>query len=134
MFFIIVLTILFPLHFHSFYFTFYGHTYSLSKTKTEQQQENKSKWNFARTCTESVYQFGEYCRLNKSKSLGFPGGSVVKNLPAKARDVGSIPGMGRSPRKGNDSLASSSILAWEIPWTEGPGGLQSMGSQRVRQD
>ena len=28
----------------------------------------------------------------------------------------------------------SSILAWEIPWTEEPGGLQSMGSQRVRQD
>ena len=28
----------------------------------------------------------------------------------------------------------SSILAWEIPWTEGTGGLQSMGSQRVRQD
>ena len=28
----------------------------------------------------------------------------------------------------------SSILAWEIPWTEGPGGLQSIGSQRVRHD
>ena len=28
----------------------------------------------------------------------------------------------------------SSILAWEIPWTEEPGGLQSMGSQRVRHD
>ena len=28
----------------------------------------------------------------------------------------------------------SSILAWRIPWTEGPGGLQSMGSQRVRHD
>ena len=30
--------------------------------------------------------------------------------------------------------AHSSILAWEIPWTEEPGGLQSMGSQRVRHD
>ena len=28
----------------------------------------------------------------------------------------------------------SSILAWRIPWTEAPGGLQSMGSQRVRHD
>ena len=28
----------------------------------------------------------------------------------------------------------SSILAWEVPWTEEPGGLQSMGSQRVRHD
>ena len=40
------------------------------------------------------------------------------------------PGSRRSPREGNGSL--SSILAWEIPWTEEPGGLQSMGSQRVR--
>ena len=31
-------------------------------------------------------------------------------------------------------MAHSSILAWEIPWTEDPGGLQSVGSQRVRQD
>ena len=31
-------------------------------------------------------------------------------------------------------VTSSSILAWEIPWTEEPGGLQSMGSQSVRHD
>ena len=40
--------------------------------------------------------------------------------------------MGSIPGKGNGNL--SSILAWEIPWTEEPGGLQSMGSQRVRHD
>ena len=59
---------------------------------------------------------------------GFPGGSLVKNLPANAGatvDVGSIPGFGRSPGVGNGN--HSSILAWEIPWTEKPGGLQSMG-------
>ena len=33
--------------------------------------------------------------------MGFPGGSVVKNLPANAGDSGSIPGLGRSPGKGN---------------------------------
>ena len=33
--------------------------------------------------------------------MGFPGGSVVKNLPANAGDVGSIPGLGRSPGEGN---------------------------------
>ena len=33
-----------------------------------------------------------------------------------------------------EMVTHSSILAWEIPWTEEPGGLQSMGSQRVRQD
>ena len=60
----------------------------------------------------------------------FPGGSVVKNLPASAETTGemsSIPGLGRSPGVGIGN--HSSILAWKIPWTEEPGGLQSMGSQ-----
>ena len=63
----------------------------------------------------------------------FPGGSVVKNPYANTGDTGdtgSIPGSGRSPGRGNGT--HSSILAWEIPWTEEPGGLQSMGLQRVR--
>ena len=53
---------------------------------------------------------------------------VVNNLPVHAgdvRDAGSIPGSGRSP--GVEEMAThSSILAWEIPWTEEPGGLQSI--------
>ena len=57
----------------------------------------------------------------------FPGGSMVKNLPANAEDLGSIPGLGRSPGEGNGSL--SSIFAWQISWTEEPGGLESMGVQ-----
>ena len=40
--------------------------------------------------------------IHKNQGLGFPGGSVVKNLPANAGDVGSILGTGRSPRVGND--------------------------------
>ena len=58
---------------------------------------------------------------------------MVKNLPASAgdvRDVGSVPGLGRSPGGGHDN--HSSILAWRVPWTQEPGGLQSMGSQKVR--
>ena len=58
---------------------------------------------------------------------------VVNNPPAnagQARDVGSIPGLGRSPGEG--IATHSSILAWKIPWTEEPGGLQSMGSNKVR--
>ena len=60
---------------------------------------------------------------------------VVKNLPANAgdvKDMGLIPGSGRSPGGGHGSPLS--ILAWRIPWTEEPGELQSMGSQRVEQD
>ena len=54
---------------------------------------------------------------------------VVKNPPPNAgdvRDVGLIPGEGMATH--------SSILTWRIPWTEEPGGLQSMGLQRVGQD
>ena len=61
--------------------------------------------------------------------MGFPGGSVVKNLPAMARLVGSIPGSEDPLEK--EMAIHSSVLAWEIPWTEDPGGLQSMGSQEL---
>ena len=61
--------------------------------------------------------------------LGFPGGSMVKNPPINARDVGLIPGSGRSPGGGNGSPLQYS--SWKIPWTEEPGRLQSKGSHRV---
>jgi len=54
---------------------------------------------------------------------------VVNNPPVNAgdvRDAGSIPGFGRSPEEGN---GNSSILAWRIPWTENPGGLQFIGKE-----
>ena len=60
---------------------------------------------------------------------------VVKNPPANAGDMGLIPGSGRSPGEANEEMAThSSIHAWENPWTEEPGGLQSMGSPRVGHD
>ena len=57
---------------------------------------------------------------------------MVKNLPANAGDMGLIPSPGRFP--GEEMATHSRILTWEIPWTEEPGGLQSMGSQRVGDD
>ena len=65
----------------------------------------------------------------KGKSMGFPGGSAVRNPPAIAGDAGSFPGSGRSLQE--EMAAHSSILAWKIPWTEEPGRLQSTGSGRV---
>ena len=62
-------------------------------------------------------------------SVGFPDGSEVKNPAANAGDLGSIPETGRSPGEGNGN--SLQYSCWKIPWTEEPGGLQSMGSQRV---
>ena len=58
-----------------------------------------------------------------------PGGSVAKNLPANEGDTGSVPGPDDPLEK--EMATHSSILAWKIPWTEEPGGLQSMGLQRV---
>ena len=59
--------------------------------------------------------------------MDFPGGSVVKNSSANARDAGSIPASGRSPGKGMATY--SSILAWEMSWTEETGRPQFMGLQ-----
>ena len=64
--------------------------------------------------------------------MGFPGGSVVKNLPASVGNAGLIPGSGKSLEEGMATY--SSILAWEIPRTEEPAGLQSMRLQRVGHD
>ena len=57
---------------------------------------------------------------------------MVKNLPANEGDAGLIPGS-ENPLE-EEMAINSSILAWEIPWTEEPGGLQSMGSHGVGHD
>jgi len=63
---------------------------------------------------------------------------MIKNPPASAEDKGLIPGLGRSPEWEDpleeEMATHSSILAWITLWTEEPGGLQSVGSQRVRYD
>ena len=59
----------------------------------------------------------------------FPGGSDGKKSSCNAGDPGSIAGSGISLEKG--MATHSSILAWRIQWTEEPGKLQPMGSQRV---
>ena len=55
-----------------------------------------------------------------------------KESACRAGDLGAIPGLGRSLEEG--MATHSSILAGRIPWTEVLGGLQPMGSQRVRHD
>ena len=62
----------------------------------------------------------------------FPGDSAVKNLPAMWETPVQSLGQENALEEGMATL--SSILAWRIPWTEGPGWLQSMGSQRVSHD
>ena len=66
------------------------------------------------------------------QQLHLSGGSAGKESLCNAADLGSISRLERSPGEGK--ATHSNILAWRIPWTEDPGGLQSMGSQRVRHD
>ena len=57
---------------------------------------------------------------------------MVKNLPAMQEMQ--IQSLGGEDSLEKEMATHSSILAWRIPWTEEPSGLQSMGSQRVRHD
>ena len=60
---------------------------------------------------------------------------MVKNPPAIAEDVrDKVQSLGREELLEKKKVNHYSILAFEIPWTEEPGGLQSMGSQRVELD
>ena len=57
---------------------------------------------------------------------------MVKNLPAM-QETG-VPSLGGEDPREQGMATHSSVLAWRIPWTEEPGGLQSVGSQRVGYD
>ena len=59
--------------------------------------------------------------------MGFPGGSDDKESAYMETQILS---MGQQDPLEKEMATHSSILAWEIPWTEGPGGLQSVGLQR----
>ena len=68
-------------------------------------------------------------------SLLNPGGSAVKNLPSMQESQETqIQSLGLEDPLDECMANHSSILAWRIPWTEEPGGLQSTVSQRVRHD
>ena len=85
-------------------------------------------------CGEAVCKSGKEHRpwFQKTWVWSFPGGSVVKNcLPVQEIWVRSL---GQEDPLEKKMETHSSILAWKIPLTEEPEGLQSMGHQRVRQD
>ena len=63
-------------------------------------------------------------------NIKFPGGSMIKNLPANTGDLGSI--LGQEDPLEKEMATHSRVHSWEIPWTEEPGGLQSMGLQKRR--
>ena len=64
--------------------------------------------------------------------MGYTGGSVAKNPPAMPETR--VQSLGQEDPLEEEMATHSSVLAWRIPWTEEPGGLQCMGSQRAGHD
>jgi len=85
---------------------------------------------FQKAKLESVHS--NNCLHNLYIVLGFCDGSRVKNSPAVQETL--VWSLGREDPLEEEMATHSSILAWRIPWTEEPGGLQSIGSQRDRHD
>ena len=70
-----------------------------------------------------------------SRVHGLPDDSVVKNPPAMQETQEMwVKSLGRDNLLEEEMATYSSILAWRIPWTEEPGGLQSIGLERVTHD
>ena len=67
-----------------------------------------------------------------TRGEGLPGGSVVKHLVAMQQTRVQL--LSRENTSEEEMATHSGILAWRIPWTQEPGGLQSMGSKRVKYD
>ena len=70
--------------------------------------------------------------MNCHTAAGESGAQMIKNLPAMWETQ--VQSLGQEDPLGKGMATHSSILAWKIPWTEEPAGLQSMGSQRVGRD
>ena len=69
------------------------------------------------------------------QARGLPGGSAVKNPPAMQEPQETwVRSLGREDPLEKEMATHSSNLAWRIPWTEKPGRLQSIGSQRIAHD
>ena len=93
------------------------------------QEEDKSIKRKTQVCHFIFSLLDIFIKAKGQAFLGFPGGSDSKEFAFNAGDLGSIPGLGRSPGGGHGNPLQYSC--WRIPWTEGPGRPQSMGSQRA---
>ena len=95
--------------------------------------QHSTYWNnyISLWCIQICYHI---CTYNKNNMyyIGFSDGSAVRNPPAKQETQ--VQSAGWEDPLEKEMTTYSSILAWKIPWIEEPGTLQSMGSQRAKQD
>ena len=102
-------------------------------TKTWSSQINilkklKSLHNLSGACVVHTHNLHTHNLHAPDHLLGFPGGSVVKRPPAKQATC--IQSLGREDPLEKEMTTHSSVLAWRIPWTGEPGGLQSIWGRR----
>ena len=89
----------------------------MNLSKLQETVKDKESWHAA---VHGVSK--SWTRLNNNVHVtGIPGGSVVKNLPAMQETR--VQSLGREDPLEKEMATYSSILAWEIPWIEAPGGL-----------
>ena len=79
-----------------------------------------------------IFRVLQGIKLDHRHAVGLPRWFSGKESTCQCRRWGSIPRLGRSPGEGNGNLLQ--CLAWEMPWTQEPGGLQSMGLQKAGYD
>ena len=94
---------------------------------TKRRREGGMNWEFG--IGLYIQELCKYKIGNEREPGGVPGGTVVKNPPAVQETR--VQSLGREDPLEEGMATHSSVLAWRIPGTEEPGGLQSMGSQRV---
>ena len=99
--------------------------------------QNAGEWSqiWAHPTPQPLTSYPAWDRRLLIRLLGFTGGAVVKNLPAKQeRPETWVWSLCQKDCLEEEMATHSSILAWRLPWTEKLGGLQSRGLQRVRYD
>ena len=118
-----------------------GHFLQLTWTRRPEEGWNHFQEMEGRSCWLNKYWLSISCMWSTFLSTGdrsvrgFPGDSVVKNLPAMQKTQETwVRSLGWEGPLEEGVATHSSILAWKIPWTEDPGGLQSMQFQRVVHD
>jgi len=89
-------------------------------------------WNYSCSPVWKLSKKGQKVILRGFMEVAFLVAQRIKHLPA-TQETG-VQSLGWEDPLEKEMATHSSILAWRIPWTEEPGGLQSMGSQRVRHD
>ena len=93
------------------------------------RQQNPHHWSVEEFPPLFILKYFKLATRNR----GSPGDAVVKNPPANAGRTW-VSFLRQEDPLAKEMATPSSILAWEIPWPEEPGGLQFLGSQRVKHD